>query len=463
MTCARSLALLFLLTTFTVSVGHSQKIVRTGLIFSFQVKTNVQTDTFPALLTNKEWDKGQPISLESNSNFGRTLTSGVRRGWSIFLQPNGALGWNIGDEKNRLDYLPTGKRRINDGRWHQIDCFYDTTQSVMWLWLDGQHLTTYNYKNLDLTAQQIEQDVRELSGKEIRIRRFRPKTSFSPTVDYPSLSTEPIRVVNWNIWHGGRHNGARKGVEEVIGHLRGQYPDIICLQETYGSGPAIADSLGFTFYYISTNLSILSHLPFAEVYNGWDSFRYGGARLSVSDTQSIAVFDIWLNSSPSTDRMLREKMPLGTFMAQEMKTRGREMLLAHEAIRVLGLPDQLPRLVAGDFNSASHLDWTTRTAWRYNGMAVPWPASRTMAREGYIDVWRTLHPDETRERGVTWSPRFKDELQYRIDYIYADSQYWIPLESAILGYQEGMRWPSDHCMVTAVLQLTSPKTSNLRP
>ena len=445
-----------LLLFFLVSSAFAQKIERFGQVLTFRVKTELQSDSFPALVTNKDWAGGRVISLESNSNYGQTRTSGVRRGWAFFLQPNGAPGWNLGNEKQRVDYLPTARRRINDGRWHEITCLFDLKQEAMWLWLDNEHLTTYNLRGMNIDSATIQAGVSTTDHSEIKIRKLRWDTSHRERWELDD-SVDAINLVNWNIWHGGRHNGGQDGVRDVIRILSEQDPDIICLQETYGSGPMLADSLNMIFYSISSNLSILSRYPILRMYNhGWDSFRFGGASIQIGKEQAIIVFDIWLHYLPDTDQMLREHMPLGDFMAAEMRTRGREMLLVHKAIRQLGLDPSVPRIIAGDFNSGSHLDWTARTARRHGNQVVPWPASRTMAREGYQDVWRTLHPDEVAEPGYTWSPRFRDQLQYRIDYIYTDQQNWNYLDSSIQGYELGEKWPSDHAMVTARLQLSTP-------
>jgi len=72
-----------------------------------------------------------------------------------------------------------------------------------------------------------------------------------------------INVMTFNIWNGGREMGAEIGVKRVIDVIRDSDEDIICMQETYGSGPIIADALGYFFYLRSSNLSIMSRFPIA--------------------------------------------------------------------------------------------------------------------------------------------------------------------------------------------------------
>ena len=140
----------------------------------------------------------------------------------------------------------------------------------------------------------------------------------------------------------------------------------------------------------------------------------------------------------------------GQMLSEELKTRGREILKIFTEYKKLQL--KIPVIMGGDFNSASHLDWTKKTAWRHNGLTVPWPVSKTMYREGFLDCYRTLFPEPTEERGYTWSPRFKDVLQYRIDYIYCDKENWKVKDAEVLGFKN-RKWPSDHAAVWSRLVL----------
>ena len=70
-----------------------------------------------------------------------------------------------------------------------------------------------------------------------------------------------LRVLAWNIWNGGREDGIDEGVERVVECIRDSGADIVAMQETYGSGPRIADALGYHLYLRSSNLSIISRYP----------------------------------------------------------------------------------------------------------------------------------------------------------------------------------------------------------
>ena len=53
--------------------------------------------------------------------------------------------------------------------------------------------------------------------------------------------------MTWNIWHGGKEDGETLGPERVIEVIKASGADIIAMQETYGSGEFISESLDFIF------------------------------------------------------------------------------------------------------------------------------------------------------------------------------------------------------------------------
>ena len=418
---------------------------------TFAVRTSVSTDTFPALLQNKNWNSKSAfvLNMTSNSNYGKSLTSGQRKGWTIFLQPNGAWGWNIGDSKERLDYLPSERQRINDGQWHKITCVYDLEKKTVRFYFDKKEVAIYNYKNIAIEAAQIKEGLSLQPIPGIELKKLKLQDKWKPKFKLKS-APETLKVVSWNIWHGGRRNGIEEGLRQTIGTLRAQRADLIFLQETYGSGPIIADSLGMYFFLISSNLSILSKYPFSELFTPWEDFRFGGAMLQLSRKQKIGVFDVWLNYLPNTDKMMKEGAGYGDLLAAEMKLRGREILNLFRSFKTLNL--DCPLIFGGDFNSGSHLDWTLENSALHGGYFLPWPVSKAMYREGFVDAYHRAHPDYRQSPGHTWSPRFKDQLQYRIDYIYADQDNWKVLDAGVEGY-ENTNWSSDHALVWTVLRL----------
>ena len=61
---------------------------------------------------------------------------------------------------------------------------------------------------------------------------------------------------------------------------------------------------------------------------------------------------------------------------------------------------------------------------------------------------RIIHPDPVKTPGRTWSPRFTQTKQDRIDYIYYTPELLQCTQAAMVD-QWVPRWPSDHAAVLA--------------
>jgi hypothetical protein len=112
----------------------------------------------------------------------------------------------------------------------------------------------------------------------------------------------------------------------------------------------------------------------------------------------------------------------------------------------------IPTLLTGDFNTPSHLDWTSavvgaREQVRY---AVPWPVTEAVAAAGFQDAYRSTHPDPVAAPGITWTfgtpfPRLAPDVAVdRIDMIHASAGIRV-LDSGIAGPPgtPDVTWPVD--------------------
>lgn len=141
------------------------------------------------------------------------------------------------------------------------------------------------------------------------------------------------------------------------------------------------------------------------------------------------------------------------------------------------IPASTPLFLLGDFNEASHLDWTAPMAKLYdhNGVVIEWENSKRLIGAGFIDSWRALYPDPVTHPGHTWpSSAFgkgstqwapKADERDRIDFIYYRNNGTVsPRQARIVGGSNqyyaydalvadntrtpfalnGMPWPSDH-------------------
>lgn len=268
----------------------------------------------------------------------------------------------------------------------------------------------------------------------------------------PEGAGPSLDVMSWNIWHGGREDGEEDGPRRVVEVIRESGVDVVAMQETYGSGPRIAEALGFHFHERGTNVSILSRYPVVEDLSVGEPFQCVGALLELPDGGRAAVFSIW---QPYSAEIWEEGTrdigdPEAMLAACDAS---RESLTAlHAALeeRLAGPAyEGVPVIVAGDFNSMSHLDYGEVGLDQY-GVAVDWPTSHVLWEAGFTDAYRETHPVIDRERDSTWTPRFPAQEQDRIDFVFHRGAGWRATESEVIRtHLEG--FPSDHAAVVARL------------
>ena len=154
---------------------------------------------------------------------------------------------------------------------------------------------------------------------------------------------------------------------------------------------------------------------------------------------------------------------LATAIEAAKKARGREIARLLRQIRAL--PDKAaPVFVVGDFNEPSHMDWTERAAKAgRHPIKVAYPASLEMSKAGFADAWRTVHPNEMKKPGYTWSSfyKFDDPTTHhdRIDFVYFKGKGVEVNEVKIVGENKENAdivvspYPSDHRAVVATFTL----------
>ena len=262
-----------------------------------------------------------------------------------------------------------------------------------------------------------------------------------------------FRVMTWNIWHGGREDGKDVGPRRVIEVIRDSKADLVALQETYGSGELIAKELGFHLLSRGSNLSIHSRFPILEDVSVFEAFKCVGALVQLPGERRVILYSIWLPygkdiwvketraqesvagwvqaCQPSADNLIKIRRAIDTRLS-DPKYRG------------------IPVIIAGDFNSMSHLDYTAAAKAEFKEV-VDWPTSRVLTTSGYRDAYRALNPLVNRLKDRTWSPRFPDQEQDRIDFIYFRGSALEPTAAFILQ-NHAEQFPSDHAAVLAAFR-----------
>ncbi|RTE55151.1 hypothetical protein EHW67_00875 [Arenibacter aquaticus] len=409
------------------------------------------------------------------------------KGWQIYSQENGAWALNVSDGKSSYDYRPTAERQgINDGDWHQIAFGIDREKKELWIYFDGKNVAIYNIPGLKELESEMAtviggtdekweygsygqwnafngflDDIKvwetELDPQEVKDQY----AQYFPNKVQEDISFNPkhLKVLTWNIWHGGHRYGKEVGVQRVVETIKSTNADIIGLVETYGSGEIIADSLGYYFYLISSNLSIMSRYPITETITAFRPFNFGGAKLGIGPGKELVFFDTWLHYLPDYGKNIVEnKMNPKALIRDEADTRHGEIKdILSEISSYLRKSDDSPIIMVGDFNIGSHLDWTKETKDIHYGKVVEWPVSKEMEEAGFADSYRQLHLNPLLDPGFTWTPRAatssdKYGLRDRIDYIYYKGRDLNPIESKVINYHPIM-FPSDHAGVLTVFQL----------
>lgn len=306
---------------------------------------------------------------------------------------------------------------------------------------------------------------------------------------------ESLSVMTWNIWgelnQDPRYtvNGetARRRTIEIIKESKA---DIIAMIETYGSAADIAKSLDF---YHSTphpkaNLCIFSRYKLTDfgTPKGLSSFSFIGATAHISETQKVRVHCIWLTSGGRHIVEIKNKelsdrdFVLGdTNRANMMKA-----FLGHPEVKAdIAMHEDIPIIVAGDFNCVTHLDYNKATkSLTYGREFDVAPTHDLILNRGFLDTYRNVNPNITKDTlGYTWTtvgPEFiyksglgfvplEDDahphLEYRNPYARIDFIYSLgnlkPVTSNVIKYygsntkRSFPEFPSDHAAVITTFKL----------
>lgn len=90
-------------------------------------------------------------------------------------------------------------------------------------------------------------------------------------------------------------------------------------------------------------------------------------------------------------------------------------------------------------------EWTQRVCYRMAHQQVDGKAH-------FIDSYREIHPDVKKYPCLTWSTMAKNELQYRIDFIYYKGKDIKAIQSEMID-KHPVRYPSDHAAVVTTFNL----------
>lgn len=355
------------------------------------------------------------------------------------------------------------KELFGSGRPPASAMVYQLSGSEAQLLADGMN---YFLVTFDLRSDAVPGHVLDVSVSSFKL----DGTTFVPEQDdscLPKRVTENslsnpnmLKVLQWNIWHGGVHLGI-DGRNRIKDMLRATQADIITIQEGYGAQQMLADSLA---YFLQTpspsdNLALMSRYPLVKIPSS-STFKSNPAKVTLPNGREILVSSCWLAYA------YRPEYTVG-YTNEGMNPR-----LWEEEDKILGLKDadnilnkdikpyltdeSIPVIIGGDFNSGSHLDWTLAAAGLHNGYGpVDLPISKFMMSHGFRDSFRVINPDEVAYPGGTFAAIFGHLQTSRIDYIYYRGNGVRPVTSRILRTSPEIddAWASDHAAVLTVFDM----------
>ncbi len=236
------------------------------------------------------------------------------------------------------------------------------------------------------------------------------------TITAPAEDT--MRVLVWNVLHGA--NDVVDGAEKALAIIRDSGADVVLMQESYdidGERPLLgawlAEQLGWNQWQAdSPHLCILTRFDIAERFTH-EPWHAVGARLVDDRGRDFIAWSIWIDYRDYITWKLREEPTItddnlleSEFVRSQRLPQAKGIIAKLEALGHLDL--SIPLLVGGDWNTPSHLDWTLDTSRVYKRRrALDLPVSLAMEEAGFIDTFRTVHPNPVQRPGITWSPMYR--------------------------------------------------------
>jgi len=293
-------------------------------------------------------------------------------------------------------------------------------------------------------------------------------------VGAPALhAAETIRVMTFNIWHGG--DAGKQPLAQTAEVIRAAKADIIGLQETEGferegarpdHGRKLAGMLGWNYFDQGERTGILTRFPIST-----NTPRKWAALVRLPSGREAWMFNAHLMHAPYQPyQLLNIPYADAPFIktaaeavSEAKRARGKQLEGLLEELKP-ALASGRPVFLTGDFNEPSHQDWTKRAAAAgLCPVAVDYPSTLAVTQTGLFDAYRAAFPDESRHRGLTWTPttRLDDpkDRHDRIDFVFAGGANAIVERCEVVGENQQFAdvvvqpYPSDHRAVVAEIRL----------
>ncbi|KAI6233580.1 Endo/exonuclease/phosphatase domain-containing protein [Aphelenchoides fujianensis] len=282
-----------------------------------------------------------------------------------------------------------------------------------------------------------------------------------------------FKVFTMNTWVTGSH--VNDGVQKIADQIVKINADIVAIQELSNRTnlAKLAAILAPDWQLASTSSdgAIISRHPIDETYKV-DAGT--GARMLINGTHPVHVYSMHLAYRSYGPYLAINKnvknvslFDLGESFGSWSRYNNIANLLKDATFRKWNASTaDVPLILAGDFNSPSHLDWTAATKEQHGDWVYRWPATALLQSEGkLVDSFRERHPDPRAEPGITWSTyqtAYSTDWNYqlpepqdRIDFIFYKSPALTVRDSYVYADEfqpqpakpDENVWPSDHYAV----------------
>jgi len=398
-------------------------------------------------------------------------------GWEIKTTPEGSWQWKLADSIHTIEYRPTVQlQSIEADEWTHLAFSLDRIHKEIRFYYNGKNVAIYGLNNMQVDLDHAYLSlgtsiVKPVDNEELfngliddlgiwsRVLTHEQVQTLcsmkrNPENNSKSHSNDFLKLMTWNIHHGGRTVGKYVGLKRIVDIVKEVNPDILFLQETNGAGEFIADGLDYCFYRRGENLSVLSRYPIVKSYDFYRSEHLGCVDVRLSDDMDVMACPIYLSDQPNFNPYIRRgDAVVDSILAGETQSRGLETkFILSELNQVLLKKNHQAIILAGDLNCGSHLDWTERNRENNYGLAIEYPSTQQIFEAGFVDSYRHIFPDERDHPGYTWSPIIENTVKNRTNFIFYTNDYLEAVDSYLVEDHQ-LGFPSDHAALVTVLKI----------
>lgn len=291
---------------------------------------------------------------------------------------------------------------------------------------------------------------------------------------FTTSGQEKIRVMTFNLWHGG--DGIKWPKDTTVKYqleaIRRSKADIVGFEEQTSNhsdnqsrAKLLADSLGWHCFIIDGSRAIIARYAMQAVENREEKAQAVLFHLGQNRQLVFGVMHLMYTPYEPYDIADGKLKTQEEAEASARKSRLHQVQYMTDDIAAY-LQNGLPIVLVGDFNEPSCLDWTAKAIKeRKNSelsFMVDWPASRHLIDHGFKDAYRTFYPNVKKKPGYTWTSVEglwrNPEIHDRIDLVFVSKGIKVK-NAQVIGEESALsdivisKWPSDHRAVVADLLL----------